>query len=966
MIQLHTLGTLVLRDSNGEDIQSVLAQPKRVALLAYLTIARPLGFHRRDSLHALLWPEQDEQHARWALNQALRHLRVALGKQVVVSRGDAEVGIDLEALSCDAVQFEAAIKAGDLAGALALYQGDLLDGFHVVGCGDFERWLEEERVWLRGHAAQAASRLAQAKRDGGDPVAAGQWARRALSLSPDDEGEARRLIELLSRLGDRAGAVQAYEEFARRLREEYEVEPAPETRALITSIRTRQAVLEPRFEEKPVTVPAPAKEGVAAALGREPSKPVHTRSPGRAFLVVGALILVTLGAVVWKLRADRAPPLAPTPAGTTVAVLPFGYQGSSEFAYLGEGMTDLLSANLDGAGEIRTVDPNAVVALVRQGGARGSDPEYVRDVVARLSAGSFVLGDVVEAAGHLQISARLYSASSHQQAPVKVMVQGAASQIFQLLDGLTARLIAGRSGPDAGLIRLAALTTDSLAALKAYLEGERQFRAGRMDSTVQTLQRAVRIDSSFALAHYRLATAAMWTDRRPLSRQAVERALRFGERLSDRDQRLIKALAASLHGRITDAERIYREIVTRHPEDLEANYQLGDLIFHRRAVLGRSWLDARAPFERVLSIDPNHESALYHLSNIATRERRTGELRGLTHRILQIVPPPAWFFRGQRAVAFGDTAEVSGFMKALRNYSDDVAQPTAGLVVFTTGDLVVGRQLWRMLTDPSRSRGVRVLAHVTLAKIELMSGRWTAAKVELEAAKELDFATALEHRALLSLWPLLSVSQQELEALRRLLLRWRATSGPVTESGLTGEHAEAHPFLRLYLLGLLSGRLGEYPTALRYSAELDRRAATSFAPGFVRDLSRGIRIEVARRRGRPAEALTILDSLGFWTQDNLDLTGSSPFYAHEYDQFTRAELLYLLGRDREALQSFGAIADELFHSGAPAHLRLSQIYERQGERQKAADHYARFIELWKGCDPELRPLVEEARRRMAM
>jgi hypothetical protein len=72
-----------------------------------------------------------------------------------------------------------------------------------------------------------------------------------------------------------------------------------------------------------------------------------------------------------------------------------------------------------------------------------------------------------------------------------------------------------------------------------------------------------------------------------------------------------------------------------------------------------------------------------------------------------------------------------------------------------------------------------------------------------------------------------------------------------------------------------------------------------------------------------------------------------------------------LQRDREALQAYRGIADQLFHSGAPAHLRLAEIYEGQGEREKAAEHYARFAELWKDCDPELRPLVEEARRRMA-
>jgi tetratricopeptide (TPR) repeat protein len=98
----------------------------------------------------------------------------------------------------------------------------------------------------------------------------------------------------------------------------------------------------------------------------------------------------------------------------------------------------------------------------------------------------------------------------------------------------------------------------------------------------------------------------------------------------------------------------------------------------------------------------------------------------------------------------------------------------------------------------------------------------------------------------------------------------------------------------------------------------------------------------------------------------MKVTGSSPFYYKEYDQFIRAELLYTLGRDGEALQTYRDIADQLFHSGAPAHLRLAEIYDRQGERQKAREHYARFAELWKDADPALRPLVEEARRRAFM
>lgn len=968
MIELRALGTLVLRDPNGEDIHSVLAQPKRVALLAYLAIARPRGFHQRDTLLALLWPEQDEQHARWALNQALRHLRNELGKEAVSSRGDGEVGIDPGRLSCDAVDFEAAIEADDPARALGLYRGDLLDGFHVSGCGEFERWLEEERVWLRRRAARAASALARREEAQGEPVAAGHWARRAFALSPDDEGEARRLIELLGRVGDRAGAVQAYEEFARRLREDYQVEPAPETRALIAAVRARQqTALEPSPAMSTDALRGDGREIRSAthAVATQPLAPSRDRR--KIALALSSLVLAGVGAVAWTLLPPRPRPAA---SSTTIAVFPFAYRGSPDFAYLAEGMVDLLTANLNGAGEIRTVDPHTVLAVTRQAGVGASEPGQARKVGARLRAGSFVLGEVVEAGGRLSISGRLYGvpARDEVEVPVSATVQGEPTQLFQLVDGLTAQLIAGRSGgPSAGLSRLAALTTDSLAALKAYLDGERQFRIGQPDSAVQTLERAIRIDSLFALAHYRMASAAMWTNRRPRASEAADRALRLAHRLSDRDRRLIGALAASLRGDIPQAERTYREIAGRYADDVEANYQLGDLIFHRSAILGRSWLDGREWFERVLSIDPDHQGALYHLSNIAAKERKLGELDSLTKRLLQIVPPPAWGFRGQRAIAFGDTAEIERFVAAVRHHSDDnAAQATAGYAVFTTGDLVIGRRLWRLIAEPSRARGVRTLAHLTLAKIEVMTGRWHAAEGELDAAAVLDAATTLEHRALLSLWPLLKVSRSDLQALRDSLLRWKASPGPSNESGITGEHSRAHPYLRLYLIGLVNARLGDHASSRSYAAELGRLSAASFAPSFVEDLGRVLRAEVSRARGRPNEALATLDSVRFWTREDLELTANSPFYTHEYEQFVRAELLYELGRYDEALRSYRGIADGLFHSGAPAHLRMAQIYERRGQREKAAGHYARFVELWKDCDPEFRPLLEEARRRMAI
>src|SRR2546425_1045836 len=92
MIEFRLLGTLHLTDAEGREVTSLLTRPRRLALLAYLAAATPRGLHRRDSLLALFWPELDQEHARAALRQALHVVRDALGADVIVTRGDEEVG----------------------------------------------------------------------------------------------------------------------------------------------------------------------------------------------------------------------------------------------------------------------------------------------------------------------------------------------------------------------------------------------------------------------------------------------------------------------------------------------------------------------------------------------------------------------------------------------------------------------------------------------------------------------------------------------------------------------------------------------------------------------------------------------------------------------------------------------------------------------------------------------------------
>jgi serine/threonine-protein kinase len=235
---LRLLGGLELESADRTNVTPLLSQPKRVALLVLLACGGR-GLQRRDSLIGLLWPEMDQDRGRHALRQSLYVLRKTLGNDLFEARGDDEIGLRQDVVSCDVREFEQEAADGNAEAAMKMYCGDLLPGFFLHDAVEFERWLEAERLRLRRVAAGCCWRLAELYESRGDGVGCSTWARRAVDLAPFDEGAVHRLIEVFDRIGNRAGAISAYDHFVRRLRDEYAAEPSPETEALISRVRTR-------------------------------------------------------------------------------------------------------------------------------------------------------------------------------------------------------------------------------------------------------------------------------------------------------------------------------------------------------------------------------------------------------------------------------------------------------------------------------------------------------------------------------------------------------------------------------------------------------------------------------------------------------------------------------------------------------------------------------------------------------
>lgn len=237
MLRLRVFGGLQLYHQDRGDVPDLVVQPKAAALLIYLALARPRGFHQRDRLVGLFWPDLDQERARTALRKTLHRMRQALDEDIVVSRGNEALSLSSD-VWCDAVAFDASLEAGRLHEALDLYQGELLPGFFVPDSGDFEAWLESERARYRTNAAAAAWSLVERYDSDEEFTNATQMARIVARLAPSDERMLRKVVSLLARHGDRAGAIEIYQSFAQRLWRDYETRPSQETMRLIESIQS--------------------------------------------------------------------------------------------------------------------------------------------------------------------------------------------------------------------------------------------------------------------------------------------------------------------------------------------------------------------------------------------------------------------------------------------------------------------------------------------------------------------------------------------------------------------------------------------------------------------------------------------------------------------------------------------------------------------------------------------------------
>ena len=407
---------------------------------------------------------------------------------------------------------------------------------------------------------------------------------------------------------------------------------------------TARAIIAAHLSEPPAPlgrvrpdVPPALAVAVAGALAKDPAHRTPSAEAFRTALdsgerprvrstwnrwlagTVAAIIVIIAGGTLLLRRSPSG--LDPN----LVAVAPFSTL-DPRLGLWREGLVDLLSRNLDGAGPLKTVAPTLVIRRWHGEADKASGAELARATGARLVVFGNLLATGADSA---RLTAILFDAGKNE-ALAEIDLRDDANHVDRLADSLTLRILKAL-GQTKGLeaFRSTSSSFHSLAALKAFLQGEQWFRKTSWDSAEAAFRRAAALDTLSPLPPFRLSHTLAWA--RGLEDgewQAL--ALRAGSLnhgLSPRD-----SLQVAFDSVVADVSRAFpmmssaelhrvhalaSELTVHYPSDAESWYDRGDAAYHFGSMYGANPSGALADFDHAIALDSSFAPAYIHPIAIA-------------------------------------------------------------------------------------------------------------------------------------------------------------------------------------------------------------------------------------------------------------------------------------------------------------------------------------------------------------
>jgi eukaryotic-like serine/threonine-protein kinase len=596
---------------------------------------------------------------------------------------------------------------------------------------------------------------------------------------------------------------------------------------------------------------------------------------------------------------------------------------------LGSIVTEAFRTDLAQSRAVQVVPPSAVrqtLTLMRRPTDARIDLPLAREIAARDGIKAVVDGEVRQIGGSYLLTARLVQASTGD--PIDSFRETAASagELIAAIEQLS-RKLRTRIGESIRGIRtepaLAQVTTQSLPALRSYVDGARLADEGDFAGAVKQLEEAIRLDSGFAMAYRKLAVIMNNNGLNPQRADTMAlRAYQLRERLPEREKYLAEAYYHTTRlgydaDKATSAYRALLDIDSLNPIGLN---NLSLILMKQR-----EYAAAESLLTRAVALNDGSPSALYNLVVVQFNQGKIDEASRSLARARQLAPRAG-------------TADMMHVNMLTASLQFDAARRALDSLATRKNDIrfrIFNQQL-NVILDQVRGR----ISSSERSQSALVALQREAAGVDARLSAELDFA-------LNDVW----FREDTARAIARAERALRAT--PMTSVPLI-----ERPYVTLGLLYAISGR----PDRARAVMNEMLSAFGTSVPQEIVDASRSfLQYGILLAEGRGREAAAVIRSM---PADQMCYVCVISFAGYAFDRAGMTDSARVqFERYLETPSMERAGQDARFLAGI--YKRLGEFSEERGDKAGALSNYRRFVELWKDADPELQPRVKAVRDRVA-
>lgn len=494
--------------------------------------------------------------------------------------------------------------------------------------------------------------------------------------------------------------------------------------------------------------------------------------------------------------------------------------------------------------------------------------------------------------------------------------------------------------------------TSSPEALKLYIQGKNYYYLGDLQKSNEILEKAVEIDQEFALAYRQISENYHYLGEIEKAQKYATTALSLKDKVSIRDGYLLEGWAHTiLEESYKNAENIYLEMIKSYPDDEDANIYLGAIYRNTER-----WVLAQERFEKILSVNP-----ILAMDNILLFHKAKGQYEK-AHEFIENnkdnFHDVTYYHLYKGIIHFyqknydDSRLELEKALSIEPDFLD--ANEILGHLHLIQDDFVQAENYYRMMIESERPIS-RFYGQLGFISLRLAQGRYSDCKNEI--IKGIQIA-----------------EKEQLESNKMTFLNFLAyvnlRMGRLEEALRTTEQAQQiatelkfhlDKIIAMRLQGVILLRMNKMEEAKKAASRLKDYLDRIDVPKYIR-FYHHLEGMIAQHEKRDAVAVEKFNK-------------AISLLSHQYEAFndhafhfsSLAMTYYEMndsGQAQKQLEKIIELTVGRLQWGdiyAKSYYWLGKTYQRQGQKQKAIDHFEKFLELWKNADPGI-PEVEDARK----